>query len=398
MRRLAAQNASRKTHYNLRRGAAMLGGEPASWRACLRRWTSPQESGLARRIAGPTGSFFLCFLFFLVFLLFLLCPSCSRLRPPASALDRLRLCPSADGPTDAYCGKVDVWEDRAAGSGRKLALKVILLPGLRREPAPDPLFFLAGGPGQSAAKMARQVREIFRNVQADRDIVLVDQRGTGGSGALDCKPDQEDKLDQDPQAGLVRLRACLAGYRAKADVRRYTTTLAMDDLDDVRQFLGYSRINLYGGSYGTRAAIVYLRRHAARVRSVILDSVAPTDMRIPLYMARDAQRALELLVRDCSLDPACRQRFPALGERLDRLLARIGARPKRVRVTHPRTGAEVEIDVKRSTIASVLFAALYSPQTAALLPLLIERAGKGDYQGFLALGSAGDTVSENMSL
>ena len=277
--------------------------------------------------------------------LVLLSPSCSRLRPSASALDRLRLCPSADGPTDAYCGKVDVWEDRAAGSGRKLALKVVLLPGLRREPAPDPLFFLAGGPGQGAAKMARQVREIFRNVQADRDIVLVDQRGTGDSGALDCKPDPEEKLDQDPQAGIERLRACLAGYRAKADVRRYTTTLAMDDLDDVRQFLGFSKINLYGGSYGTRAAIVYARRHAARVRSVILDSVAPTDMRIPLYMARDAQRALELLVRDCSLDQACRQRFPALGERLDRLLNRLGARPQRVRVTHPRTGADVEIDL-----------------------------------------------------
>jgi len=134
------------------------------------------------------------------------------------------------------------------------------------------------------------------------------------------------------------------------------------------------------------------------VRSVILDSVAPTDMRIPLYMARDSQRALELLLRDCSLDPACRQRFPALGERLDRLFARLSARPQRVRVTHPRTGAEVEIDVKRSTIASVLFAALYSPQTAALLPLLIERAEKGDFQGFLALGSAGDTIGENMSL
>src|SRR5258708_22653911 len=121
-------------------------------------------------------------------------------------------------------------------------------------------------------------------------------------------------------------------------------------------------------------------------------------MCIPLYMARDSQRALELLLRDCSLDPACRQRFPALGERLDRLLNRLGARPQRVRVTHPRTGAEVEIDVKRSTIASVLFAALYSPQTAALLPLLIERAEKGDFQGFLALGSASDGLAENMSV
>src|SRR5258708_19765446 len=120
-------------------------------------------------------------------------------------------------------------------------------------------------------------------------------------------------------------------------------------------------------------------------------------MCIPLYMARDSQRALELLLRDCSLDPACRQRFPALGERLDRLLNRLGARPQRVRVTHPRTGAEVEIDVKRSTIASVLFAALYSPQTAALLPLLIQRAEKGDFQGFLALGSPPATLAQTLS-
>ena len=245
--------------------------------------------------------------------------------------------------------------------------------------------------------MARQIREAFRTLQTDRDIVLVDQRGTGDSGPLDCKPDEE-KLDEAPQAALDLLRACLATYQAKTDVRDYTTTIAMDDLDDVRQFLGYSKINLYGGSYGTRAAIVYTRRHAAHVRSVILDSVAPTDMRIPLYMARDGQRALELLIRDCERDPGCHQRFPALGDRLSRLLARLDSHPERVRVTHPRTGAETELTIKRGTITKVLFGALYSPQTAALLPLLIERAEKGDYQGFLALASPGDAIADNMAI
>lgn len=332
----------------------------------------------------------------LILVLTLLPLSCSRLRPPASALDRLKPCASAEGPTDAYCGKMDVWEDRAARAGRKLALKVIVLPGLRREPAPDPIFFLAGGPGQGAAKMARQIRELFRTLQTDRDIILVDQRGAGDSSPLDCKLD-DDKLDQNPQVGVEKLLACLAGYKAKADVRHYTTSIAMDDLDDVRRFLGYSRINLYGGSYGTRAAIVYTLRHAASVRSVVLDGVAPTDMRIPLYMARDGQRALELLLRDCERDAACRQRFPALGDRLTRLLARLDTKPQRVRVIHPRTGAEVEIDVKRSTISGALFGALYSAQMSTLVPLLIERADKGDFQGFLALGTANEGVTENMS-
>src|SRR3989442_7115055 len=145
----------------------------------------------------------------LVLLALLLTAACSRLRPPASALDRLKPCSSAEGPTDAYCGKLEVWENRAARSGRKLSLKIVVLPGLRREPAPDPVFFLAGGPGQGAAKMARQVRELFRTIQADRDIVLVDQRGTGGSNALDCKPGDE-KLDERPQNRVDKLPGCLA--------------------------------------------------------------------------------------------------------------------------------------------------------------------------------------------
>jgi pimeloyl-ACP methyl ester carboxylesterase len=333
----------------------------------------------------------------LLLALVLVQPSCSRLRPPPSALDRLKPCSSAEGPTDAYCGKVEVWEDRTARAGRKLALKVIVLPGLRREPAPDPIFYFAGGPGGGAAKMARTVREQFRSLQTDRDIVLVDQRGTGDSNPLTCKFD-DDKLDQDTDASVEKLRACLAKYPEKADVRNYTTSIAMDDLDDVREFLGYSKIDLYGGSYGTRAAIVYTRQHADHVRAVILDSVAPTDMRIPLYMARDGQRALELLIRDCERDPACHTRFPDLSDRLTRLLARLSAKPERVRLIHPRTGAVVDINVKRLTISNILFASLYSPQAAALLPLLIERAEKGDFQGFLALGSPGDAVAGNMAL
>src|SRR5262249_35823138 len=156
----------------------------------------------------------------------------------------------------------------------------------------DPVFFLAGGPGQGAAKLAPLVREMFRRVQTDRDIVLVDQRGTGKSNPLDCKVDDDDSLkgfNEPDSAGLDRLKACMAGY--KADLPQYTTPIAMDDLDDVRAYLGYDRINIYGGSYGTRAGLVYLRQHGDRVRSAVLDGVAPTDMRLPLYFPRDLQRS-----------------------------------------------------------------------------------------------------------
>ncbi len=321
---------------------------------------------------------------------------CSRLKPSIDAVDRLKPCTSADGPADAYCGNVDVWENRAAASGRKIALKVVILPAQRRGPAPDPLFFLAGGPGQGAAKMARVVRDIFRTLQTDRDLVLVDQRGTGDSNPLNCKPENES-FDTGPEPGLARLRTCLAGYKTEADVRDYTTPIAMDDLDDVRRFLGYGKIDLYGGSYGTRAAMVYVRQHPDSVRAVVLDGVAPTDMRLPLYMARDGQRALELLLRDCQNDRGCNRRFPDLGGRLTRLLDGLGSKPQHVKMIHPRTGLEIELDVKRLTVAGVLFAALYSPQTAALVPLLIERAEKGDFQPFLALGAVGEGMADNMS-
>src|SRR6185436_4040396 len=162
-----------------------------------------------------------------------------------------------------------------------------------------------GGPGQGAAGMARGLRGLFRRIQNTRDSVLVDQRGTGKSRPLDCKSDDESlkQLNESDETALARIKMCLGGLQA--DARLYTTPIAMDDLDDVRAYLGYDRINLYGGSYGTRAALVYLRQHGAHVRSIVLDGVAPTDMRLPLFTARDAQRALDHLVADCASDAVC---------------------------------------------------------------------------------------------
>ena len=315
-----------------------------------------------------------------------------------TAIERLHPCATEEGPTDAFCGTHKVFENRATGQGRTIDLKIVVLPALGNEPHPDPLFFLAGGPGQGAAEMARLLRELFRRVQADRDIVLVDQRGTGKSNPLNCKSDSDSlaALNEPIDTSMARLRKCMEGLNA--DLRLYTTNIAMDDLNDVRQYLGYDRINIYGGSYGTRAALVYLRRHEPTVRSVIIDGVAPPDMRLPLFFARDAQRSLDRLLADCEADDVCRGKHPRLAERLRALVASLDASPAKVRLTHPRTGVAEDVSVDGEFVVNVLFGALYAPLTSTLVPELIARAERHDFQSLLALATANDGTAQNMSI
>jgi pimeloyl-ACP methyl ester carboxylesterase len=319
-------------------------------------------------------------------------------RPSVSS--RLHPCVTDEGPTDALCGTLKVFEDRQNRAGRQISLNIVVLPAVGSGIG-DPLFFLAGGPGQGAAKLAPQLHAIFRPIQKTRDIVLVDQRGTGKSNPLECRSNEDSLTGLMEAEGTVekRLRACLAGF--DADVRLYTTPIAMDDLDQVREWLGYERINLYGGSYGTRAALVYVRQHGQRVRSMILDGVAPTDMRLPLFVARDAQRSLDTWLGRCEADAGCRAVYPNLQARVRTLLQRLDAMPVQLRMVHPRTGVTEETRIDARIVASLLFGALYSPITASMLPALIDRAEHDDFQALLALGMADDgagSVSVGMQL
>jgi pimeloyl-ACP methyl ester carboxylesterase len=315
------------------------------------------------------------------------------------ATDRLKPCTGDDAPVDAYCGSLKVYENRATRQGRQIDLNIVLLPAFSPEPKPDPLVFLAGGPGQGAAKMAKVIKELYRRVQTDRDILLVDQRGTGKSNPLECQShdDSLKAIMEPPEAAIAMLKKCMAGY--DADLTLYTTTIAMDDLDDVRAFLGYDKINIYGGSYGTRAGLAYLRQHGDRVRVAILDGVAPPDMRLPLFFPRDAERAFNLLVTDCEADEGCRAAYPNLAERFRALMARLKTAPPMVSVTHPRTGERGDIRLEPRLVANVIVSVLYSPMASALVPAILARAEHNDFQGMLALGSINDGGGEpNMSL
>jgi len=306
--------------------------------------------------------------------------------PPARlALEPCRL-PGLE--EEARCGTYEVYEDREARKGRKLRLKVAVLPALTANPASEPLFFLAGGPGQAATAQATFVAQVFAKVRRERDIVLVDQRGTGSSHALNCDLPGDDENLQGYLGEMLpveAIQACRVHLERAADLTLYTTPVAMDDLDEIRAALGYGRINLYGTSYGTRAALVYLRRYPEHVRSVILKGVAPMNFIMLLHYARDAQRALELLFEDCTADQACRTAFPELRWEFHAVLARLEKGPVRVEIPHPSTDKRVPLAVSRAVFAETLRNMLYSPAVASQVPLFIHRAFENDFAPFVEL-------------
>ncbi|XXF78771.1 alpha/beta hydrolase [Myxococcaceae bacterium GXIMD 01537] len=326
----------------------------------------------------------------LLALLLVAAAGCSKVgaAPPAPRL-ALSPCRIEGIPWQARCGTYEVYEDRAARSGRKIALRVVVVPALAPNPEPDPLFYLAGGPGQAASEShaLQAVERLHRN----RDIVLVDQRGTGSSNRLACDLHRKDDRSLaalfDDTWREEALRACLASY-GDTDVRHYTTPVAMDDLDEVREALGYERINLWGVSYGTRAALVYMRQHPERVRTATLDGVAPLSLYLPLYVPRDGQRALELALTHCEQDAACARAYPQLRARVVGLVEQLKREPVRTRVAHPLTGVAEDLTLTSSAVMSALQGQLYMPELAALLPLALDRAAGGDWGPFVALSYA----------
>jgi len=307
-------------------------------------------------------------------------------------------CAKEVGVSGAACGTVEVYEDRAAAQGRRIDLKVVVLPALSRDRQPDPVFLLAGGPGMAATEMAEMAERAMRRLREKRDIVLVDQRGTGESNPLDCDLVDADSVYYVLEGGFPfqRVRDCLEGL--DADPRLYTTPIAMDDLEEVRAALGYETINLWGGSYGTRAALVYLRRHGERVRAVILDGLAPPAIRLPLNMGVDAWRAMERLFEDCEAEPDCAAAFPDLRQEYEALVGRLEESAEKVWAPHPRTGESVEFEFSRQAVVFLLRGALYSAEMSRLVPLVIHRAHAGDYGPLLALSDPWSEIEGAMSV
>lgn len=289
----------------------------------------------------------------------------------------LRDCSVLDGAVPARCGTLRVPEDRAARNGRALALNLVVIPAERAGAASDPLFVIAGGPGQVGTALVEMVR-LLAPVHRDRDLVFVDQRGTGGSNPLVCPPTPAPQLAEYGPSADARWDACLAALRQVAALRHYGTTDAAADLEAVRAALGYARVNLLGGSYGTRVAQEYLRRHPTRVRSAVLWATTPMDYRIPLDGGLAIQSAMERLLADCGSDAACAAAYPRLGARLDSLLLALARQP--VRVTVPRgAGDSTTVVVDQGLFAQSLVTLLFNAAQVRRLPALVDRAARGDW-------------------
>jgi pimeloyl-ACP methyl ester carboxylesterase len=288
---------------------------------------------------------------------------------------------------EALCGTYEVPEDRERQSGRVIGLKVVVLPALGPTAAPDPLFYLAGGPGEAATQAAPFFADGWEELRHHHDIVLVDQRGTGDSNPLTCRIREVNESVQALYAVAFperALRECRAALEDDADLRLYTTPIAMDDLDEVRAALGYATINLYGGSYGTRAAFVYMRQYPENVRSVVLRAVAPVDMKALLPAARHGQIAMDGLIEDCHRDETCRSAYPQLRQDLERVISQLQDEPVHVDARDPATGEAVGVQITRDVFAGALWWLMADPHGSSQVPHLIRAAATGDFSLFVA--------------
>lgn len=311
---------------------------------------------------------------------------CALTATAAESTARLELSPCRKPglPEDARCGTYEVFENRAARSGRKIPLRVVVIPANAPQRQPDAIAYFAGGPGDSAVQEGGWIAHALRQKGAQtRDLLLVDLRGTGESAPLNC-PDfmgargVQGFLDNYLPADGVR--ACREQLSRTADLTRYTSEIAADDVDEVRAALGYDKLNLIGGSYGTRTALIYMRRHPSRVRTAALLGVVSNDVLNPLPFARSAQNALDGLIAECAGDAACRKAFPRFREEVAEVLRRVEKEPARVEVLDPETGKVFEVRLTRNGVAQTIRYMLYNTLTASQLPLYVHLAAQGDFR------------------
>jgi pimeloyl-ACP methyl ester carboxylesterase len=284
---------------------------------------------------------------------------------------------------DALCGQYEVFEDRAAQKGRKIKLNVMLLPALVNNPAPDPIFYLAGGPGGAATVYANA--SFMTEMHRTRDVVLLDQRGTGKSNPLRCefRGDPADMSGYFKEGMTVEsVRACRTELEKVADLKLYTTTIAMADLDDVRTALGYDKINVYGGSYGSTTALAYLHLYPQHVRTATVTGVAPLDYKLPLPFGKGVDNALERLFADCAADATCNKAFPDLRKEWAAVVARVDKEPVTFDTLNPGTGQKQQVTMTREGFGEDVRLMLYQPNVMSIMPLLIHQMAQGDFARF----------------
>ncbi|MBS0225881.1 MAG: alpha/beta fold hydrolase [Proteobacteria bacterium] len=288
----------------------------------------------------------------------------------------------------AQCTTLSVPETRSEPNGRKIDLRIAWVPADEdADQHDDPVFLIAGGPGQSAVDSYSMLAPVFQGVLNQRDVILVDQRGTGGSNKLACDTGDESTTTPDAAAMLRQTATCIDALSKHADLRQYGTTEAVADLDAVRSAIGAKQINLYGVSYGTRVAQQYAMRHPQQTRSIVLDSVVPNSLHLSNIFARNLDDALALQFSVCTKDPQCKAKFGDPRAELGTLLDTLRKAPPQVSYRDPLSGEQKTQALTADEVAGLVRMFAYMPAIASILPLQIHEAAQGRYAGLKALTS-----------
>ena len=292
---------------------------------------------------------------------------------------RISIGPGYPG-TKARCGTMLRPENPADPASPEIEIRVAVVPALNLVPETDAVVPIAGGPGQGSVEFYLSVQGSFEGLRRNRDILLVDQRGTGESSRMDC-PIDDDAILFETEFGLEEtleyVEECLDSL--PHDPRYFTTSVAVTDLEAVREALGYTQLNLYGVSYGSRVAQHFARQYPESTRTVIIDGVVPPQVSLGPEIATESQKAVDDVLARCLEDAGCSEAFPKIDETFARVVAELREGPVEVAVPHPNTGRMEEFMFADGQFAGAVRLLVYNPNTIALLPLFIHEAGQGNF-------------------
>jgi len=293
---------------------------------------------------------------------------------------------------EVKCGSLNVPENWQQADSRQISLNFVVIPAIAANAEPDPLFVLVGGPGQAGVELAPMLSRIFHRVRQSRELIIIDQRGTGKSSPLSCDDDDSGDVYADIESNAMVANVLDCANSFTVDLAQYHTNNAVLDFDAVRQALGYQQINLYGISYGSRAALVYMREKPQVLRSVILDAVVPTQTVVgPVGV--QATRAFNLLLSQCAALADCQAAYPHLAADFQKIKHQLAAEPLTAQILHPVTAQPTLLKVDELKFISVIHTQLYSRATTEKLPFIISQFAKGNYLPFVGALSQTEQTS-----
>ncbi len=295
-----------------------------------------------------------------------------------------KACRLPDFPQEVQCGQVQRPLNPAQPQGKQIDIHYVVVPSQDRNKLPDAVFLLAGGPGQSAISVASWATTLMARLNRRRDLVFVDQRGTGRSAPLECPELEKAEEVLSPEQKVKVTDDCMRRLQTLpyGELQYFGTSIAMQDLEAVRLKQGYGQINVVGASYGTRAGLEYLRQFPQSVRRIVLDGVVPPSMRLA---SADAQKALDALFIDCKKELACNTSYPDLENRWKKLLA---SQPQKISFIHPRMGTTMKTEMTRDSLLGLVHKTLYSPNSLSALPYALTQAEQGNYAPLITMTGA----------